>query len=64
MAILDRKVGKMINSSIELQSVTKKPSNIEKMAAGGILTTTGIKEIEGEQRVVKKSSDMNVGSSI
>jgi len=64
MAILDRRVGKMINSSMEVQPVTKKPSNNEKMAAGGIMNTTGIKEIEGEQRVVKKSSDMNVGSSI
>lgn len=63
MAILDRRVGKMINSSTEMP-MTKKPSNNEKMAAGGIINTTSIKEIVGEQIHVKKSSDMNVGSSI
>lgn len=60
IAILDRRVGKMTNS-VELLPQTKKPSNNEKMAAGGIMITAGIKEIEGEQIILKKS-DM-IGSS-
>lgn len=42
--------------------MTKKPSNNEKMVAGGIMNTTVNKEIEGEHIILKKS-DMNVASS-
>ena len=62
MAILDRRIGKMINSSVESQAVTKKPSNNEKMVAGGIMNTTVNKEMD-EEHIILKKSDMNVGSS-
>jgi hypothetical protein len=42
--------------------VTKKPSNNEKMVAGGIMNTTVNKEMD-EEHIILKKSDMNVGSS-
>ena len=59
MAILDRQVGKMISTEVPL---TKKPSNNEKMAAGG--SNKSIVEVDSIQSIQKVSGMISASSAI